>query len=137
MVKGGTKYSKDEKINYVILLHYRYKDDCEKCASVMKINLFELAAWKVQFMSEAKLIMMEHEKAVADEPIPTHQEIIETGMKRLFLMVKKEDDPSKIARAITAIAELEKSNGSGGKKAERSIFEEMNDKLIKKQGNEK
>lgn len=137
MVKGGRKYSKDEKINYVILLHYRYKDDVEKCASVMKISPYELVAWKISLMSEAKLLMMEHEKEVAEEPIPTHKEIIETGMRRLVLMVKTEKDPSKIARAITAIADLEKSNGSGGKKSEKSIFEEMNDKLIKKQGDEK
>lgn len=60
--------------------------------------------------------------AIREDEIPTAEQLIDSGMKKLAVTIASCEDPSKITRAIQTLSELKKS-GDVKKEKVKSLYE--------------
>lgn len=71
------------------------------------------------------LEMIENDRELTDDRIPSADDIIRKGMIQLEKRISSCDDPSKIARSIQLLDELKNGN-SVKKEVKKSIFDKLN-----------
>lgn len=123
-------YSDEEKINYVILLHYRYNGQCDTMGRAMGISRHSLKSWKQDFLIEAMSLMRVYD--TPEQPYddtgeaPTYDDLIRSAFIRLGETLKTERDPAKTASALFKLIELKSKYGKGEEGDKEGIYEEIN-----------
>lgn len=116
----------EECKSLVYLMLTRYNDNWqERFPTDMRISPEDCQAL---YDAYADIVRMEIEKAkLSDTSVPTVEELITLGMKRLRATMQSSDDPSKIARSIEMLNDLPDSKAI--KRTERkTMFDIIQDK---------
>lgn len=117
--------SEEKYRNLVYLMLTKYHDRWEDAfPSDMGIPPDVCRRMYAKYRDEV-LEMIEKDKEITDDRVPSADDIIRKGMIQLEKRISSCDDPSRIARSIQLLDELKNGN-SVKKEVKKSIFDKLN-----------
>lgn len=118
IVKDVFILTPEMKENYVLLLHLKYRGNHSLAASKMGLDISALKEYDSGYKDAI------NDYLPTTEAVPSADEIIERGLRRLNDMIEMATDPQKITSAMKVINEMKKAK-------RRSDAESVYDKINK------
>lgn len=120
-------YTEEQKLNYVFLLHYRYKGEIAPLATAMEIDRKTLKTWAQEYTAT---IIEETSTDTEVRDIPQLLTLRDSTLVRMRDTLMKETDYSKLARGLEILNELMKETPSGT--GTESVYETITKNMLGK-----
>lgn len=122
-INNTMAYTEEQKKNYVFLLHYRYKDNFQKCARGTHMNVGTIKDWSVLFLPFILEEMEDPANVNSERKVPTLRSLKEKALIRMEETLDKTMDFANVTRGLAVI------EGLMGEKSDEKVddlFEEIN-----------
>lgn len=120
VIKDGFVITPEMKQNYVLLLSLRYMGNISYAASVFGIDPEKLREYEEMYKQDIQQYLPN------SDSVPSPDEIMEKGLRRLNDMIELATDPQKITSAMKVVNEMKSANR---RNTAESVYDKIN-KLI-------